>query len=206
MQLRLSLTLSAGRAKMQQALTDKLAEDGEAPFTLVWGTGRATNSSVPANVHQMSRRQLATFVHRLQKGCMEMSKELHTIPPVVDHTFCIYAVNGSKYGHDHDGMCPAEVRPCCVLERCGAIVKVGAMSTKGTKHPEERYGTPPCLLYIYVSLDSNEATRPTARPHIDHRGHVTVARSYGRSGDYAPCLRGARSSACVGLDGVHLCR
>ncbi len=163
MQLRLSLTLSASRAEMQQALTDKLAEDGEAPFTLVWGMGRATNSSVPANVRQMTRRQLATFVLSFQKGSMEMSKELHTIQPVVDHTCCIYTVNGSsKYGHDNDGMCPADVRTRCVLERCGAIVKVGAMSTKGPKHPEQRYGTLPCLLYIYVSLDSNETTRPTA--------------------------------------------
>ncbi len=99
MQLRLSLTLSASRAEMQQALTDKLAEDGEAPFTLVWGTGRDTNSSVPANVRQMSRRQLATFVLSLQKGSMEMSKELHTRQPVVDHTCCIYMVSGSKDGH-----------------------------------------------------------------------------------------------------------
>ena len=111
MQLRLSLTLSAGRAKMQQALTDKLAEDGEAPFTLVWGTGRATNSSVPANVHQMSQRQLATFVLSLQEGSMETSKELRARQTVADHTFCIYAVNGSKDGHDNGGMCPADVRP-----------------------------------------------------------------------------------------------
>jgi hypothetical protein len=165
LQLRLSLTLSAGRAEMQQALTDKLAEDGEAPFTLVWGTGRATNSSVPANVWQMTRWQLATFVLSLQKGSMEMSKELHTIQPVVDHTCCIYMVNGSKDGHDNDGMCPADVHTRCVQERCGAIVKVGAMSTKGPKHPEQRYGTPPCLLSIYVSLDRHEATRPTAAAH-----------------------------------------
>jgi hypothetical protein len=163
LQLRLSLTLSASRAEMQQALTDKLAEDGEAPFTLVWGTGRATNSSVPANVGQMSLRQLETFVLSLQKGSMEMSRELHTIQPVVDHTSCIYAVNGSKHGHDNDGMCPADLRTRCVLERCGAIVKVGAMSTKGVKHPAERYGTPPLLIYCtFVSLDSNETTRPTA--------------------------------------------
>ena len=136
---------------MQQALTDKLAEDGQPGFTLVWGTGRATNSSVPANVHQMSQRQLATFVLSLQKGSMEMSKELHTIQPVVDHTCCIYTVNGSsKYGHDNDGMCPADVRTRCVLERCGAIVKVGAMSTKGPKHPEQRYGNaPPLIVPIY---------------------------------------------------------
>ncbi len=49
-------------AKMQQDLTDKLAEDGQPDFTLVWGTGRATYSSVPANVRQMSLRPLATFV------------------------------------------------------------------------------------------------------------------------------------------------
>ena len=141
-----------------------LAEDGLPDFTLEWGTGRATNSSVPANVRQMSLRQLEIFVRSLQKASMEMSKELHTIQPVVDHTCCIYTVNGSsKYGHDNDGMCPADMRTRCVLERCGAIVKVGAMSTKGVKHPAERYGTPPLLIYCtFVSLDSNETTRPTA--------------------------------------------
>ena len=146
---------------MQRALTDMLAEDGLPDFTLVWGTGRATNSSLP-NVGQMSLPQLETFVLSLQKASMEMSRELHTIQPPVDHTCCIYMVNGSKDGHDNDGMCPADVRPRCVLEHCGAIVKVGAMSTKGPKHPEQRYGTLPRLLYIYVSLDSNETTRPTA--------------------------------------------
>ena len=148
---------------MQQALTDKLAEDGEAPFTLVWGTGRATNSSLP-NVGQMSLPQLETFVLSLQKASMEMSRELHTIRPPVDHTCCIYMVNGSKDGHDNDGMCPADMRERCVLEHCEAIVKVGAMSTKGVKHPAGRYGTPPPpLAYCtFVSLDSNEATRPTA--------------------------------------------
>ena len=153
MQLRLSLTvtLSASRAEMQQALTDMLAEDGEAPFTLEWGTGRATNSSVP-NVGQMSLRQLEIFVRSLQKASMEMSRELHTIKPPVDHTFCIYMVHGSKDGHDNDGMCPADVRPRCVLQRCGAIVKVGAMSTKGPKHPEQRYGNvPPAILYLCIA-------------------------------------------------------
>ncbi len=54
--------MEVGDANMQQDLTDKLAEDGQPDFTLVWGTGRATYSSVPANVWQMSLRQLATFV------------------------------------------------------------------------------------------------------------------------------------------------
>ena len=119
MQLRLSLTLSASRTEMQQALTDMLAEDGLPDFILVWGTGRGTNSSVPANVRQMSLRQLATFVRSLQKASMEMSTELHTIQPPVDHTFCIYMVHGSKDGHDNDGMCPADVRPRCT--RAGAL-------------------------------------------------------------------------------------
>ncbi len=71
---------------------------------------------------------------------------------VADHTFCIYAVHGSKDGHDNDGMCHAEVRPRCVLQRCGAIVKVGAMSTKGPKHPEQRYGNaPPAILYLCIA-------------------------------------------------------
>ena len=147
---------------MQQALTDKLAEFGEPDFQIVWGTGRATNSSVPVNVRQMSPQQLTAFVLSLQEGSMEMSEDLRTRQPVADHTFCIYMVNGSKDGHDNDGMCPAEVRPCCVLERCGAIVKVGAMSTKGPNHPEKRYGTPPPAYCAFVSLDSNETTRPTA--------------------------------------------
>ena len=126
---------------------------------------------------------------------------------VADHTFCIYAVHGSKDGHDNDGMCPADMRPRCVLERCGAIVKVGAMSTKGVKHPAGRYGTPPppLILPFCRSIATRRLGQPR-RPHIDHRGHVTVARSYGRSEGYAPCLRGARSSACVGLGGVHACR
>ena len=113
----------------------------------------------------MTRWQLATFVLSLQKGSMEMSKEFHTIQPVMDHTCCIYMVNGPKDSQDNDGMCPADVHTRCVQERCGAFVKVGAMSTKGPKHPEQRYGTLPCLLYIYVSLDSHEATRPTAAAH-----------------------------------------
>ena len=144
---------------MQQALTVMLAEDNEAPFTLVWGTGFGKNSAVP-NVGQMSLRQLKTFVLSLQKASMEMSRELHTIQPPVDHTCCIYMVHGSKHGHDNDAMCPADVRPRCVLEHCGAIVKVGAMSTKGVKNPYQRYGTPPHC--TFVSLDSNETTRPTA--------------------------------------------
>ena len=135
LQLRLSLTLSASRAEMQQALTDMLAEDGQPDFTLEWGTGRGTNSAMPANVRQMSLRQLEIFALSLQKASMEMSRELHTIQPPVNH----------------DGMCPADVRPRCVLEHCGAIVKVGAMSTKGTKHPAGRYGTLPCLLYICIA-------------------------------------------------------
>ena len=163
LQLRLSLTLSASRAEMQRALTDMLAEDGQAHFTLEWGTGRGTNSAMPANVGKMSLRQLEIFVLSLQKASMEMSRELHRIQPPVDHTCFIYMVNGTKRGHDNSGMCPADVRERCVLEHCEAIVKVGAMSTKGVKHPAERYGTPPPLAYCtFVSLDSNEATRPTA--------------------------------------------
>jgi hypothetical protein len=128
---------------MQHDLTDKLAEKGEPPFQ--------TNSSVPVNVPQMSLRQLKTFVLSLQEGSTEMSDGLRARQKVADHTFCICAVNGSKDGHDNDGMRRADVRPRCVLEHCGAIVKVGAMSTKGPKHPAGRYGTLPCLLYICIA-------------------------------------------------------
>ena len=152
LQLRLSLTLSASRAEMQRALTDMLAEDGQPDFTLEWGTGRGTNSAMPANVGKMSLRQLEIFVLSLQKASMEMSRELHRIQPPVDYTCFIYMVNGTKRGHDNSGMCPADVRERCVLEHCEAIVKVGAMSTKGVKHPAGRYGTPPPrLLYLCVA-------------------------------------------------------